>query len=592
MVASVSEQWLLDEIDSYVLDEKRQYAIAIEGPWGSGKTRFLNDVLAPSLKGKGKRMVRVSLFGMRDADQLYEKLGALLVRLDGEGRSKPLKFVRGVVRSLVEFANSTLSARVSLQLSMGMKFVVDMLVSNKHVIVFDDVERRSKEADDLSLFGAVSELVEGRGLKVIFVSAGMGGGAQQGREFDVDIREKLIWRLYSYKQAEDGLVRDIFGELAPSVGGIDILECVLEAVKRAKCTSARAMLRVQQMVDEVLRSNILADETIFVGNRKSAFIDVIQFALMVCEGRPPQDPALHSDGEKLNIFNVEYSAASREYEKYVDVPCVDEYFRPRVSGERLDLGSGIRRYIEKRYPNSEDTQAVYEIASSIESDIGSMSDREMVPLVSRLSDVIRRCVFSPAALRDAVYYNSKLSDLGFEEALPEDELSRCCRRAMERDVQGAHEFSRRYHSTFSFGEPADSILAELSNYGREVYGRYLANSVEQCFSQNDADAAIGYLLSNVVSDDARCLLFVDPFHIAWALYHSRPEGQQELRKAVHKLRSYMAGPVGAKWELTDWLSALRGALRADDDIDRMSRLRRRWLLQDIDEYLERSLEEG
>ena len=32
---------LIDHIDSYLKDKDNQYAIALEGDWGSGKTRFI-----------------------------------------------------------------------------------------------------------------------------------------------------------------------------------------------------------------------------------------------------------------------------------------------------------------------------------------------------------------------------------------------------------------------------------------------------------------------------------------------------------------------------------------------------------------------
>ena len=91
MPLSESEQWLLDEICAYASDVTRRYAVAIEGPWGAGKTRFLNSVLAPGLKGLQKRMVRVSMFGLKDGGELYEKLGAVLLRLQGSAGGKLAK---------------------------------------------------------------------------------------------------------------------------------------------------------------------------------------------------------------------------------------------------------------------------------------------------------------------------------------------------------------------------------------------------------------------------------------------------------------------------------------------------------------------
>lgn len=70
-----------------------------------------------------------------------------------------LRATPGVMSSVVS------KTRVPLRLDVGPKFLVDLVLSDRHVIVFDDVERRSVVSDELSLFSAVNELVEGRGAK-------------------------------------------------------------------------------------------------------------------------------------------------------------------------------------------------------------------------------------------------------------------------------------------------------------------------------------------------------------------------------------------------------------------------------------------
>ena len=173
MSENESEQWLLDEICAYVEDDKRKYAIAIEGPWGSGKTRFLNSALCSSLKDRRKRMVRVSMFGLKDADELYGKLGAVLMRLESDGGGKLRKVLRRAASGLPKVAFAAMSAvGIPLNGDMGAKLVVDLLLSDKHVLVFDDVERRSGSSDDLSLFGAVNEAGRGEGGKGCVCCAG------------------------------------------------------------------------------------------------------------------------------------------------------------------------------------------------------------------------------------------------------------------------------------------------------------------------------------------------------------------------------------------------------------------------------------
>lgn len=61
---------LIGHIDSYLKDKDNQYAIALEGDWGSGKTRFIEEKLAKHLEGGEYDLVRVSMFGISTADDL------------------------------------------------------------------------------------------------------------------------------------------------------------------------------------------------------------------------------------------------------------------------------------------------------------------------------------------------------------------------------------------------------------------------------------------------------------------------------------------------------------------------------------------
>lgn len=191
-----SDQWLCNEIVNYVKDDERKYSVAIEGPWGCGKTRFVESVLAPALQAQDKRVVRVSMFGLRNADDLYEKLGAALIRLEDNNPQKTRKIIKAALFAIPGILSALISKKaIPVKFNVGMKFLVDIVLTNKHVIVFDDVERRSVSADDLALFGAVNELVEGRGQKVVFVTNSVGGDGVAGSSFDLAVREKRLFRV-------------------------------------------------------------------------------------------------------------------------------------------------------------------------------------------------------------------------------------------------------------------------------------------------------------------------------------------------------------------------------------------------------------
>lgn len=79
---------LIEGIEGYVNDMEHRYAIALEGSWGSGKTRFVEKALEPHLRERGMKLVRVSMFGVACADDLNDRVAAALLHLgEREGRA-------------------------------------------------------------------------------------------------------------------------------------------------------------------------------------------------------------------------------------------------------------------------------------------------------------------------------------------------------------------------------------------------------------------------------------------------------------------------------------------------------------------------
>lgn len=66
----------VEELITYVEDDDiaNRFAIALYGEWGSGKTYFIENQLRPALKERGYKMVRISLFGVSNREEIYEKL--------------------------------------------------------------------------------------------------------------------------------------------------------------------------------------------------------------------------------------------------------------------------------------------------------------------------------------------------------------------------------------------------------------------------------------------------------------------------------------------------------------------------------------
>ena len=586
MPLSESEQWLLDEICAYVSDVTRRYAVAIEGPWGAGKTRFLNSVLAPGLKGLQKRMVRVSMFGLKDGGELYEKLGAVLLRLQGERGGKLAKLTRKAVATTPKFVGSALSmSGVSLQLDIGMKFVVDMLASNKHVIVLDDVERRSEESDDLSLFGAVNELVEGCGLKVVLVTNGLQEEAGCARPFDSNVREKLVWKRYTFEQSLARLLDGVFGHIESPVPGINILECVGEAIERSECVNARAMLKAELLVSDLVRLDVFCDDSIYVGNRRSTFVDLVQFALMVCDGNPPEPPRPLDSEERVNYLDGEKWRMQQRYESYLDARFVEQYFRPRMGVGEMDLDRGVRQYIGNRYSESEGSYVIKSIKRAIDSGFQEMSDEDLQELVSKLSSQILCGSFSPVLLRDVVYWYEEFRKLGFKCVLSKEGLISCCQDVMLRDLEGAIAFSNYPHTSLPCGEEVDSIFASLSSFATNAYQDYVSEEVEKCLVSANPASDLMELLSNSSLNEYQLLLTVKPSDLIDIFNRSCGEGQTNIMRYLNKVHSQCSMPAGVDESFAAWLLDLKSGLEGSASASKMDCLRKSWFIRSIEQYL-------
>lgn len=112
---------LADEIANYANDysSSGRFAIVLHSEWGSGKTFFCENVLALRLKKDGLTLLRVSLFGVSDIDDLCERILATLSHL-------PKGLLKEGSSSIVSEVNSLLG-KVGLRVDIKAQTVLSML---------------------------------------------------------------------------------------------------------------------------------------------------------------------------------------------------------------------------------------------------------------------------------------------------------------------------------------------------------------------------------------------------------------------------------------------------------------------------------
>lgn len=581
------DQWLVDNIIQYVEENNRKYAVAIEGPWGVGKTRFLKSVLAPALKDHKKRMVRVSMFGMENSNDLYEKIGITLLRLERDDSVKRKASITVFFKSLPSVLGVALkSFGFSPKINITFKDVADLVPSDKHVFVFDDVERRSKSSDDLSLFGAVNELVEGRGAKAIFVTSNLSADSEDQRSFDSEVREKLVWKVFSYEQSAESLVNDIFGHLEDSVSEINIIDCVLESVRKSNCVNVRVLLKVEPIVTEILKTNVISDRTIFLENRKQAFVDIVMFALMFCDGRPPVPPKRSNDDNVDTLITVEYLNAYQKYEKYKDASFITSYFGSQENSRQLDLDQEISAYIQKRYPLSEDSKKMLEITSRIGDSLRTMSDSDVISLASEFAAMVRDASFLPSELCSVVSCNMLFYGFGINEAVPKVEMINCCKLVIDRDPKKSLSTLNSPMFTFGFSESVADVVKRLSDYAKNVYTDEVKVEMANCLAGEDSAREALRLLENIWDDEViGWPSIINASDISSIFFNLDPKGQQRMILLFRELLERPWAMRETDETYSGWFVDIKSALTETNSASFMTELRKGWFLESIDDLL-------
>lgn len=156
-------------IKEYLTNDKAEYAIMIDGDWGSGKTYFLTHSLMEIMESidYGKKQRRkyayVSLYGIKSVDDISKEI--VFHCLGKKHKSKVEN-----ADSILETASSILSASLGA-VNIDLSKIKDALAKvdiNKWIICFDDLERCSLPVNEI--LGFINRLVEHNHCKVIILA--------------------------------------------------------------------------------------------------------------------------------------------------------------------------------------------------------------------------------------------------------------------------------------------------------------------------------------------------------------------------------------------------------------------------------------
>ena len=224
----------MEPINNNMLDGIRNYlsmestgALMVSGEWGCGKTYHIEKVVMPALQQDGWNPVKVSLFGIESVNEMPLRIADNYKRpenneVDGTKKEKKKSWLSSLGK---EKAGKALAkgAQFASKISWLGNFVdVETLVNNnsgllyklipteKTVIILDDIERVIDTIDVHTLLGAINDLVEHRGYKVVVIANN--SYMQQKDEAKLVFKEKVIEKTLVYEPDVVSIFKELCGK--------------------------------------------------------------------------------------------------------------------------------------------------------------------------------------------------------------------------------------------------------------------------------------------------------------------------------------------------------------------------------------------
>ena len=157
----LNEDAITAEIMSYVKNRIYNYAVLIDGDWGTGKTYFIQKSIIPTLEGSGYMPIYISLYGVNSTDTVSQKiaLSILTNKLPSDKRTVAKQCLPAIGSFVLPIGQTLLNATGISILEPLFKSPVEDIPwdtifkkfndSRKRIFIFDDLERCSLPINEI-----------------------------------------------------------------------------------------------------------------------------------------------------------------------------------------------------------------------------------------------------------------------------------------------------------------------------------------------------------------------------------------------------------------------------------------------------------
>lgn len=153
----------------YLENNLYNYAIMLNGDWGSGKTYFVKEILFNKLEKQKikKKPIYISLYGLKNIDEITNSIFTKVVESRiGKGQ-KFLPFIKGGVEIATDLINKEIGVHI-FDKKKAKKILSPFVKYDDYFFVFDDLERSSMLVNEV--LGYINNFVEQNKAKVLIIA--------------------------------------------------------------------------------------------------------------------------------------------------------------------------------------------------------------------------------------------------------------------------------------------------------------------------------------------------------------------------------------------------------------------------------------
>ncbi len=576
-------QEITESIKSYMqCDDIGLQALVLHGEWGSGKTYYCENELKAALNDIGVRICRVSLFGVSNYDEIFNRIMASWFHFSDKPTKRSEAVTNVLKKCALEISKSISSkqlAKLGIQVSIKPDLLLSLIDMKKVLVILDDCERSSFAHDDRSFLGFVNNMVENHGWHVMLVR-------NQPLSFEDDCSvEKAVISQIEYEPDLQVLYRVMVEDRLhiPEQIGFEVKDAVIDGLK-GSLVNARALSRSVPCINYVLSTSALVDKSIDNCGRVKAFSDFVGYAVQASAGIVPKEPK--RSNSSMNIFD---DSELQDYDYYLTL---SKALAPLTEGKDVDpetVKSSFIKYVLKKNPNS----AADVEAQKIENKWGTfrwLEDDQVESLANQLEHLLAMGQYSQGWFYKVIGFSLDLINLGFWDESFREKLLDSLRHAANHDPKCDAATLRQERDSMNdfYGTDANLIMDKLITEVEQDERDRDLNRICLEFTkvdQNTGKTISAFFEEAIKSEHQNRLLDVPAETVATAIYEGAADSQNSLHSFFHTgMKSY--ADKHSLNEAVEWLKNIDAQLVKVGAKSRMGGLRTKWIRNDIKQAIE------